>query len=723
MAEPGLQKAKEIDYGNLIAHIFLWEKAFFLVPIWAIALVPILGFFCRSMGGFATQMGFGLVLCSLLIYFLEDLLKRKIRFDQEHIFFGFKAFPIKSIRNVDVLYKKRKFLPETLCLTSESGKKLKLSLSGLSEDGIETLLKHLEATNSDLKTAAVLNTLVKCRNIRRRPPDSQERLEIAYHSRRFISEIVDEFKLSALKWARIGPVGVCLLAGPLWIGWLSTLYTCLQPHAYMQVRSLNLSQFLSSCCEALLWQIGRAFNSVYESVHSVVETPLVFISMLVAVSAFFLYLASLLLKPNNLIADKDGLKLQIRFGEFTAPVKSLAWSKIQRLELMKHGSKNSKLRVKSSDNKNFDIDLQAISSEDRAFLLKKIEKLVPGSQIDHELSQAMLPRSDRSYTELWLQSLNQSPERKSLDPLDPGQVLADHRYEVLKSIGVGGQGRAYLCRPLEDEDQKDRTVVLKETIIPVFADNLVRKKSLESFEAEASLLMKLNHNGVVKLLDYFVEDHRAYLVLEHIDGCNLRELVMRDGPLAEEKVQDLAIQMCEILKYLHANSVVHRDFTPDNLILNSKGQLKLIDFNVAQQIQAGNSGTIVGKHAYLPPEQFRGKSGSQSDLYAMGATLFFLLTGTDPEPISQSSPAASGKVKVSEFMNNLVEKASALQLNKRYQSASEIEADLLASAILPAEAMMHEAQKTQETDTVTQENDSVTLTLSASKESEVAKHG
>ncbi len=97
---------------------------------------------------------------------------------------------------------------------------------------------------------------------------------------------------------------------------------------------------------------------------------------------------------------------------------------------------------------------------------------------------------------------------------------------------------------------------------------------------------------------------------------------------------------CGLLDLLHANSIVHRDFTPDNLILNSKGQLKLIDFNVAQQIQEGSTGTIVGKHAYVPPEQFRGKATSQSDLYAFGATMFYLLTGKDPEPISQSIPSA-----------------------------------------------------------------------------------
>ncbi len=136
------------------------------------------------------------------------------------------------------------------------------------------------------------------------------------------------------------------------------------------------------------------------------------------------------------------------------------------------------------------------------------------------------------------------------------------------------------------------------------------------------MLKSINDDGIVKLIDYFIEDHRAYLVLEHIDGCTLRELILRDGPLSEDKAYDLALQMCRLLNVLHSNSIIHRDFTPDNLMLNSKGILKLIDFNVAQEIRDGSTGTVVGKHAYLPPEQFRGKATSQSDLYAFGATMF-----------------------------------------------------------------------------------------------------
>src|SRR5581483_1800599 len=104
-------------------------------------------------------------------------------------------------------------------------------------------------------------------------------------------------------------------------------------------------------------------------------------------------------------------------------------------------------------------------------LLKAIERLAPNSKIEPELAEALMPKQERSYTELWLQSLAAPPERKSLEPLTPGVLLRDGRFEVLKKLGVGGQGEAYLCRDLSElQEHAQSEVVLKETILPVFVE-------------------------------------------------------------------------------------------------------------------------------------------------------------------------------------------------------------------------------------------------------------
>ena len=110
-------------------------------------------------------------------------------------------------------------------------------------------------------------------------------------------------------------------------------------------------------------------------------------------------------------------------------------------------------------------------------------------------------------------------------------------------------------------------------------------------------------------------------------------------------------------------------------MLTSDNKLKLIDFNVAQIQQVGTTGTIAGKHSYLPPEQFRGKATLQSDIYAMGATLQFLATGKEPEAITQSSPIEAG-VKTSEEFDQIVRSCTALDLNKRFKSVVEVATSL-----------------------------------------------
>ncbi len=315
-----------------------------------------------------------------------------------------------------------------------------------------------------------------------------------------------------------------------------------------------------------------------------------------------------------------------------------------------------------------------LTTDERARVLEAIENWAPDVPRDPEVVQALEPPADHSYTELWLKALSAPPKRERLKPLSDGVMLREDRYKIVKALGVGGQGTAYLALDLHCELSE---VVLKEFILPVYVDITVRRTALEKFEKEARILKQLDHPQVVRLLDFFIEDHRGYLVLEHIDGKSLRQQVESDGPLPERDVVALARQMCAILEYLHGLSppVVHRDFTPDNLILRKDGMLKLVDFNVAQQTESTATGTVVGKHAYLPPEQFRGLPTTRSDIYAMGATLYYLLTGEDPEPISVAHPR-DVRPEVSTDLDRIIAHATHIDAALRYASACDIEQDL-----------------------------------------------
>jgi hypothetical protein len=668
-----LNSLKTISYGDPRAHLLLWQKSILLVPIWGIIALPVLGFICHCINNAAVHAGFGLALSFFFVYFINDVLKRKITFDNDYLYFGFATLPIKDLVSIEVVYKENKFLPTDLILNAASGQKMKFGLNGLTDRDVDVLIKHLQTNNSTLETASVVATLVKCRRARVKPLETPQRLELPVNSRRALTQTINTYKISATKWMRLGPIVSLGLFVPCWGLFVSSLYVCLQPHNLAQLQQFGSDSVGYRIAVAFLWAASIFTTAAFKMSDPFIQHPALLIAELSFFAILGIVVQRMMFQANALVADANGIKLSLRWGSFSIPLKKIPWSEISRMGLFNYHDKKSRIRFLKKNGKKIDIDVDAVSPEHRALLLKRIEKYSPECQVDQNLAEVMLPKSNQSYTEIWLQSLNHSPERAALDPLSPGQMVGAERYEVLRKIGVGGQGTAYLCRDLQKKNEP--FVVLKETVIPVFANNATTLRELEKFEREAKILHELKNPGIVSLTEYFVEDHRAYLVLEHIDGLSLLELVKRDGALPEEQVRDLAVQMLEILAFLHSHGVVHRDFTPDNLLLNNQGRLKLIDFNVAQQGESGVTGTIVGKHAYLPPEQFRGKATTRSDIYALGATLFFLLTGKDPEPISQSSPIDANGV-VSKELSDIVKKATALKEENRFANVEELKSAL-----------------------------------------------
>lgn len=352
--------------------------------------------------------------------------------------------------------------------------------------------------------------------------------------------------------------------------------------------------------------------------------------------------------PTHLGVTADGVRLHWNrvFGRL--PAKTIRWSQMSSIQLIQpRGTmlvEQQCLSFTGSTGK-VQLKLKGLNKPDqRKVLFDLICQYAPAPIRDFDISVLLGASEATTYTEIWLKALSAPPERERTAPLSAGAVLKEGTYQIVDRLGMGGQGTAYVASMLVDVPgaRKGETVVLKEYILPIQVSLSAKKQSLERLEFEAKLLKKLNHPNVVRLIDFFVEDHRGYLVLEHIRGSNLRQGVAANGVMPYTMAGKLALQMCDILEYLHGQtpSVVHRDFTPDNLLLTEEGNLKLIDFNVAHQRTATMTASVVGKHSYIPPEQFRGRPIPQSDIYAMGATLHFLLTGEDPRPLTVSHPGA-----------------------------------------------------------------------------------
>lgn len=282
----------------------------------------------------------------------------------------------------------------------------------------------------------------------------------------------------------------------------------------------------------------------------------------------------------------------------------------------------------------------------------------------------------QSYTQMWEEELGRRFNATSFVPLEPDHTLRGGQLKVVKQIAFGGLSAIYLAQRNEMD-----MVVLKEAVVPGSADVETRRKAEEMFNREAALLVKLDHPHIAKVMDHFVDDGRNYLMLEYINGQDLRQHVKQNGPQPADVVISWAMHIAEILVYLHQQNppIIHRDLTPDNLVLKNDGAVKLIDFGAANQFVGTATGTLVGKQAYIAPEQLRGKADLQSDLYSFGGTLFYLLTGKDPIPLAASHP----KEVLSDIdgqLDKLVADLTAFEKKARIQSAHEALERLKAAA-------------------------------------------
>lgn len=395
---------------------------------------------------------------------------------------------------------------------------------------------------------------------------------------------------------------------------------------------------------------------------------LVLIVLIVALGA----LLPILFRPTHLGVSAKGVR---NHWKRSIPVggRFLQWDQIRRIIVTQHEqSTRNEQKILSfvGEKRSVSVKLSEIADIDRLpILYDMIDSYAHETPRDPEIASLLgAEKFNASYTELWLNALAAAPARSRMAPLEEGNSIADGEYVVRRRLGGGGQGVAYLA-----ERNNSTFVVLKEYVLPVGSNAIAQRQAIEKLQREAHILEKLNHPNIANMLDFVFEDHRGYIVLEYVDGTNLSVLVRRDGALSEASVGQLCLQMCSILSYLHSQQppVVHRDFTPDNLILSKDGSLKLIDFNVAEQKSATTTATVVGKHSYIAPEQFRGQPGPQSDIYSMGATLYFLLTRADPRPISVLKPKEQ-VADLSDWMNALVERCTAFDTSDRFGSVEEI---------------------------------------------------
>lgn len=229
---------------------------------------------------------------------------------------------------------------------------------------------------------------------------------------------------------------------------------------------------------------------------------------------------------------------------------------------------------------------------------------------------------------------NTGGRQATIKQLDPGSVL-NSRYEIVRRIGGGGMGAVYLAK---DRNLGDAPRAVKE-MVEAHLDPAQHEKAIGDFKRESLLLTSLEHPSIPTIYDYFYDEplSRFYLVMKFISGGDLasRLRTAPGGRVDEKTVADWGMQAADVLEYLHSRPkpIIYRDLKPANLMIDgNSGRVMLIDFGIARWVKQEEKGvTAVGTMGYAPPELFGGRVEPRSDVYSLGATLFHLVTGSDPQ--------------------------------------------------------------------------------------------
>jgi len=273
--------------------------------------------------------------------------------------------------------------------------------------------------------------------------------------------------------------------------------------------------------------------------------------------------------------------------------------------------------------------------------------------------------------------------------LGEGEVLAG-KYITGKVLGKGGFGITYLCYDIT----KDCRVAIKEYLPDAYSYRATGRKTVsvarigdeqqyktgaEKFYDEAKLLSQFaGAEGIVEVKEFFRENNTVYFVMEYLSGVDLKKYLLNKGRMNEDQAVSIAIKVLKSLRILHGRNVLHRDISPDNIFICDTGNVKLIDFGASRISMSGGSQSslsVILKPGFAPLEQYQsnGNQGAWSDIYALGATLYYALKmKTVNDSVSRLNDEYIDFSGISPKFAAVLEKMLKMRINERFQSADEL---------------------------------------------------
>lgn len=266
-----------------------------------------------------------------------------------------------------------------------------------------------------------------------------------------------------------------------------------------------------------------------------------------------------------------------------------------------------------------------------------------------------------------------------------GATVLGNRYEILRKIGDGGMAFVYQAR-----DKLLNRIVAVKVLRPEFVDD---QEFLVKFKREAEAVASLSHPNIVNVYDVGEDGKVHYIVMEYVDGQNLKEIIQDEGSLEEYTALDIAKQIARALSAAHRNGIIHRDIKPHNILISKDGrQVKVADFGIAKAVSSStmtNMGSVIGSVHYISPEQAKGKHlTSNADLYSLGIVLYEMIIGRVPfsgdSPISIALKhinediafADQDKINIPNSVRTIISKLTQKEPANRYQTAEELIEDI-----------------------------------------------
>lgn len=244
-------------------------------------------------------------------------------------------------------------------------------------------------------------------------------------------------------------------------------------------------------------------------------------------------------------------------------------------------------------------------------------------------------------------------------------ILLDNRYEIIKVLGKGGMSTVYLAK----DKRLNKNWAVKE-VKESFRDQV-------DLSAEPNILKNLNHSGIPKIIDIFNENDNLYIVEDFIEGNNLEQYIKMNTDISITSILSITSKICEILEYLHGLEppIIYRDLKPQNIIISNEQQVTLVDFGISKIYKAnGNMDTVaLGTKGYAAPEQYgANQSNIRSDIYGLGAVIFFLINKRSPNTINEPLKDDSYSMELGKEIKDIIKKCMQIEPGDRFESINTL---------------------------------------------------